>query len=209
MFSCSRFLLVELLLFRYVFFRSSHQIAEAGVAGRHRDAELVEAETYERILGTSFIQDNLLFVLDGILGGERKKTGRRGWWHGGRVCCYLLCWHCAGTNLAYLRWAFFISSLQFSHFFSLSETAISGRWFSPFLSSKVLQIFWFRMFQSLRSWGFVRSIMSKLHSRIICTGWLQSSGGKVRNYLTFGEFQARKYLPAAPNFLVSNKHKRI
>ncbi len=73
MFSCSRFLLVELLLFRYVFFRSSHHIAEAGVAGRHRDAELVEAETYERILGTSFIQDNLLFVLDRILGGDRNK----------------------------------------------------------------------------------------------------------------------------------------
>ncbi len=73
MFSCSRFLLVELLLFRYVFFLSSQQIAEAGVAGRHRDAEIVEAENYERILGTSFILDGLLFVLDGILGGERKK----------------------------------------------------------------------------------------------------------------------------------------
>jgi hypothetical protein len=73
MFSCSRFLLVELLLFCYVFFLSSHKIAEAGVAGRHRDAEIVEAENYERILGTSFILDGLLFVLDGILGGERKK----------------------------------------------------------------------------------------------------------------------------------------
>jgi hypothetical protein len=78
MFSCSCFLLVELLLFRYVFFRSLHQIAEAVVAGRHRDAEIVEAEKHERILGTSFILDGLLFVLDGILGGERKKKGRRG-----------------------------------------------------------------------------------------------------------------------------------
>jgi hypothetical protein len=43
------------------------------VAGRHRDAEIVEAEKYERILGTSFILDGLLFVLDGILGGERKE----------------------------------------------------------------------------------------------------------------------------------------
>jgi hypothetical protein len=120
----------------------------------------------------------------------------------------LSCWHCAGTNLAYLRWAFFISSLQFSHFFSLSETTNFWQLVLPVSLVKSSPKLWFRMFQSLRSWGFVRSIMSKLHPRITCAGWLQSSGGKVRNYHTFGEFHSRKYLPAAPDVLVSNKHIR-
>ncbi len=56
----------------YITFFFDHRTdCEAGVAGGHRDAEIVEAEKYERILGTSFILDGLLFVLDGILGGER------------------------------------------------------------------------------------------------------------------------------------------
>lgn len=119
MFSCSRFLLVELLLFRYAFFRSSHQIAEAGVAGRHRDAEIVEAEKYERILGTSFILDGLLFVLDGIFGGTGKKRKKRmmAW----RTCLLLfvmfaLCWNKFGVSAVSL---FHFFSAVFSFLFSL------------------------------------------------------------------------------------------
>ncbi len=140
MFSCSPFLLVELLLLHYVFFRSSHRLWSRSGGGAPWRRNSGSWEVWENL--RNFIHSRRFVICVGRhFGRGEVKKGRRGWWHGGRVCCYLSCWHCAGTNLAYLRWAFFISSLQFSHFFSLSETAISGSWFSPFLSLKVLHSF--------------------------------------------------------------------